>query len=342
LSKKNSPKQLQPIVGDLTLLQKTYQRLSAGFATADIYIATGEDQYEMIRTQLPEVPASNYILEPCRRDTAAAIGLAAARISKADPQAVMININSDHFIKDEAKYLRAIQLVEKLIAENPQRGVLIGVKPTYPETGYGYIKMGEEFKDEQEFKVYHIDSFKEKPDLETARTYFEQWEYLWNIGCFAWRVDVLLGLYQEFLPEMHGHLMNIQAAIGQGDEKAELEKEFTAIAPISMDYGIVEKARDLLVIPADFGWADIGHWSTVKDVMTEAEGQNITKGKIIEIGSKNNLAYSYSDKLIALVGVEDLLVVEHGDTILVCHKDKAQDVKKVVDELKARGMSEYI
>lgn len=350
LSKKNSPKQLQPIVGELTLLQKTYERLRGGFAAEDIYIATGQDQIEMIKQQLPAVPETNYILEPCRRDTAAAIGLAAARLSKLDPQAVMININSDHFIKDEAKYLRAIGLVEKLIEENSGRGVLIGVKPTYPETGYGYIKMGEESPrstgsgpaETGEFKVYHIDSFNEKPDLKTARLYFEQWEYLWNIGCFAWRVDTLLELYRQHLPDMHARLLSIRAALGTSDEQAVLEKEFSAITPISMDYGIVEKAADLLVIPADFGWADIGHWSTVKDVMTEAEGQNVTKGKVLEVSSKNNLAYSYSDKLIALVGVEDLLVVEHGDTILVCHKDRAQDVKKVVDELKAAGMNEYI
>lgn len=342
LSKKNSPKQLQPIIGDLTLLQNTYKRVSAGFAPADVYIATGDDQYAMIKAQLPEMPTENFILEPMRKDTAAAIGLAAIRLSKVDPQAIMININSDHFIKDEAKYLRTIGLVEGLINEDSSRGVLIGVKPTYPETGYGYIKMGEEYRDKGEFKVFNIDSFKEKPDLETAKEYFDQWEYLWNIGCFAWRVDVLLDLYKKHLPEMYEHLMNIKEAIGASNEKAITQEEFGAITPISMDYGIVEKAPNLLVIPADFGWADIGHWSTVKDVMTEVQGQNVTKGKIIQIDSKNNLAYSYSDKAIALVGVEDLLVVEHGNTILVCHKDRAQDVKKVVDELKSAGLDDYI
>lgn len=344
LSKKNSPKQLMPIVGELTLLQKTYERLLAGFKADDIYIATGRDQLESIQKQLPGIPSANFILEPMRRDTAAAIGLAAATIANVNPSEVMININSDHFIKDEAKYLRAIKLVEELILENPERGVLIGVNPTYPETGYGYIKMGEEVVGhaEKEFKVFNIDSFKEKPSLEAAMVYFEQWEYLWNIGCFAWRVDTLLGLYERFLPEMHGHLMAIKSALGGDAADSVMNIEFEAIAPISMDYGIVEKANNLLVIPADFGWADIGHWSTVKDVMTETANQNVIKGKVVEIDSKNNLAYSYTNKLIALVGVQDLLIVENGDTILVCHKDHAQDVKKVVDTLKEQGQHQYI
>lgn len=342
LSKKNSPKQLQPIVGDLTLLQKTYSRLAETFPKQDIFIATGNGQSEMIRQQLPELDTEQFILEPMRRDTAAAIGLAAVTIAKADPKAVMININSDHYIKDEDKYRRVIKLVEELINENPERGVLIGVNPTYPETGYGYIKMGDEVVEKGEFKAFEIEAFKEKPDLETAKEYFLQWEYLWNIGCFAWRVDRLLELYKIHLPEMHAHLVKIQEAIGTDREQEILEKEFAAIDPISMDYGIVEKAKDLIVIPADFGWADIGHWSTVKDVLTNHPEENVTKGQFIQVDSKNNLAYSYTNKLIALVGVSDLLVVENGDTILVCHKDKAQDVKKVVDQLAAQGLKEFI
>jgi mannose-1-phosphate guanylyltransferase len=342
LSKKNSPKQLMPIVGELTLLQKTYERLRQGFNSSDIYLSTGAAQVESIKLQLPELPDDHYIIEPCRRDTAAAIGLAAMTLAKKYPDEVMINVNSDHFIKDEAKYLRAIALVEEVISANPDHGVLIGVNPTYPEIGYGYIKMGEEVSDKGEFKIFDIDSFKEKPDLETAKIYFSSWEYLWNIGCFAWRLETLTELFKQLLPEMHQHLLTIQLAMETNEAQTILEHEFASITPISMDYGIVEKCEKLFVIPADFGWADIGHWSTVKDVLTEVQGQNVTKGKIVQIDAKNNLAYSYTDKLIALVGVEDLLVVENGNTILVCHKDKAQDVKKVVDQLAAEGLTDYI
>jgi mannose-1-phosphate guanylyltransferase len=342
LSRKNTPKQLQVILGDLTLLQKTYQRLRQEFSQNDIYIATGQDQAESIISQIPELLPSHLILEPMRRDTAAAIGLAAITIAKDFPNEVMININSDHFIKDEAKYLRAIHLVEKIISENSEHGVLIGVKPTYPETGYGYIKMGEELSDFGEFKVFNLDSFKEKPDLETAKIYFSEWEYLWNIGCFAWRVDVLLALFENHLPEMSQHLLAIQAAIGGEKYQETLSSEFSAINPISMDYGIVEKTNKLLVIPADFGWADIGHWKTVKDVLSEAETDNVTKGQVLTVDSKNNLAYSYTGKLIALVGVDDLVVVENGDTILVCTKERAQDVKKITDKLKEQGLEQFL
>ncbi len=239
-------------------------------------------------------------------------------------------------------YLAKIKLVDKIILANPGSGVLIGLKPTYPETGYGYIKMKEQVAVFDGVDVFSIDAFKEKPDLETAKLYFEQWEYLWNLGCFAWRADRFFALYEEFLPEIYKHLKTIQTAIGTPEELEVLQAEFSAIEPMAVEYGIIEKASELLVIPADFGWYDIGHWSTVKDVMTEVEGQNVTKGKVINVGSKNNLAYSYSGKVIALVGVDNLLIVEHGDTILVCDKDKAQDVKKVVEELKAQGLNEYI
>ncbi len=342
LSKKNMPKQLQQIVGDQTLLQKTYERLRTGFAAEDIYLATAAGQAEAIHEQLPDLPKDHLILEPCRRDTAAAIGLAAAKIHRDHPGEIVININSDHYIKDETEYLRVIGLAEKVLSEKPEAGVLIGVNPTYPETGYGYIKMGEEWKELDGTKVFEIAEFKEKPTMEKAQEYFERWEYLWNIGCFAFRTDHLLSLYEKFLPEMHGHLMAIQASFGTPEQEAVIEREFGQITPISMDYGIIEKAPQLLVIPADFGWADIGHWKTVKDMLSNVAEDNVTKGKVLAIDSQNNLAYSYTGKLIAMVGVKDMVVVENGDTILVCSKERAQDVKKVVDQLKAEGMDEYL
>ena len=159
----------------LTLLQKTYERLRNGFDTSDIYIATGEDQVNIIKQQIPSLDDDHLIIEPMRRDTAAAIGLAAVTLAKKFPTEVMINVNSDHFIKDEPKYLQAIALVEKLIIEKPKQGVLIGVNPTYPETGYGYIKMGSEIQSLNNFKVFEIEAFKEKPDLATANEYLSQW-----------------------------------------------------------------------------------------------------------------------------------------------------------------------
>lgn len=342
VSRKNTPKQVQSIVGDQTLLEKTYERLRGGFAAEDIFIATNQVQADLIKQQLTEVPLDNYIIEPSRRDTAAAIGLAVTKIHHQYPGEMIININSDHYVKDEAEYLKIIKLAEKALAEKPEAGVLIGVNPTYPETGYGYIKMGEEWKELDGTKIFEIAEFKEKPTLEKAQEYFERWEYLWNIGCFAFHTDYLLSLYQQLLPEMHSRLMAIEAAWGTPDQNAVIEREFNLIAPISMDYGIIEKAPKLLVIPADFGWADVGHWRTVKEVLSEKPSDNILKGNVIEVESSGNLVYGYSKKLVALVGVKDLVVIDTPDAMLICPQSEAQSVKQLVDKLKAEGMDEYL
>ncbi|MEI7498438.1 MAG: sugar phosphate nucleotidyltransferase [Candidatus Falkowbacteria bacterium] len=342
VSRKNTPKQTNAILGEKTLLEKTYDRLRRGFEPADIYIATNQAQAELIQQMIPELPADHYIVEPCRRDTAAAIGLAMSRVYSEDPNAVFVDIYSDHYIKDEADYLNKLRLAEKVLQQSPECGVLIGIKPTYPETGYGYIKMGEEWADIEKTKIFQIDAFKEKPDLETAQQYFEQWEYLWNIGCFMFRVDRLYELYRQHLPEMAAHLDVITAAWGKPNQAEVIVAEFEKIEPISMDYGIIEKASNLLVIPADFGWADVGHWRTVKEVLASEPKDNVLKGNVVEVNSEGNLVYSYTDKLITLVGVKDMVVIDMPDTLLICPQEKAQDVKQLVDKLKNLGEEQYL
>lgn len=342
VSRKHAPKQAKPIVGEETLLEKTFSRLRQGFPLEDIYLSTNRHQLDLIKKQLKDLPASNYIVEPAKRDTAAAIGLATVKIYKKNPKEIIININSDHYIKDEAEYLKVIKLAEKVVRANPESGVLIGANPTYPETGYGYIKMGEETGERGGIKIFKIDQFKEKPDLAQAKKYLKKWEYLWNIGCFTWRVDTLLNLYKEHLPRTHEILMAIMAGLGTAKEEAIIEKEFGKIEPISLDYGIIEKAPRLFVIPADFGWADVGHWRTVKDILSSSEGENITKGRVIDIDSRGNLVYSYSNKLVALAGVENMIIIETEDAILICPKDRAQEVKKIVEKLKEEGLEEYL
>lgn len=342
VSRKNSPKQVKPIIGKDTLLQKTFSRLRAGFPVNDIYVATNKDQLPLIKKQLRRLPAANYIIEPAKRDTAAAIGLALIKIYKEDSQAVIMNINSDHHIRNEKAYLKIIKLASRIIKERPAVGVLLGVNPTYPETGYGYIKMGREAAEIGGVKIFHIAEFKEKPNLARAKKYIEQWAYLWNMGCFAWRADTLLALYKEHLPGMYRILMRIHKALGSEEEEQVIAREFKKIRPISMDYGIVEKARKLVVIPADFGWADVGHWRTVKNVLSKKVGDNIIMGNVVEIDSRGNLVYSYSGKLIALAGVSNMVIIETKDAILVCPHERAQDVKKIVDKLKESGQDKYL
>lgn len=342
VSRKDVPKQSKPILKNQTLLLSTYKRLLKGFSPRDIYVATNINQVGSIKEQLPELKKSNLIAEPDKKDTAAAIGLAATILAKKNPREIFININSDHHIKNEEEYVRIIKLAEKTVKKYPDTGVLIGVKPNYPETGYGYIKMGKQATEIDKTKIFVIEAFKEKPDIKTAEEYVKQWEYLWNIGCFAWRADTLLTLYEKFLPSTYRILMRIQKSLGTKDEDKIIKREFSKIKPISVDYGIIEKAPKLNVIPADFGWADVGHWRTVKDILCPSKKKSVTIGKVMEIESEDNLIYNYSDKLIATVGVKGMVLIETNDAILLCPKDKAQDVKQIVKKLKEEGLTQYL
>jgi mannose-1-phosphate guanylyltransferase len=343
VSRKAAPKQTKPIIGKQSLIAKTYERLCSGFPKKDIFIGTGGEHIDLIKKDLKDFPSSNYIIEPMRRDTAAAIGLAAIYASQKNPKEILININSDHFVEKEKEYIRIIKLAEKIIRKKPDSGVLIGVKPTYPETGYGYIKMGEQAFEVNSDKIFKIEKFEEKPDQETAEKYMEGWEYLWNLGCFVFRVDTLLKLYQKYLPHMYRHLMKIKKAIGTLEEEEVLKSEFSKIEPISMDYGIIERATDLYVIPSDFGWADVGNWGTVKDILSQNGKKNIKKGKIVSVHSENNLLYNFTDKLVAVIGIKNMVFIETEDAVLLCPKNRAQDIKKIIDKIKnKKSLSKFL
>ncbi|OGF19748.1 hypothetical protein A3G56_02915 [Candidatus Falkowbacteria bacterium RIFCSPLOWO2_12_FULL_45_10] len=341
LSRHRHPKQIHPIIGDQTLLQKTYQRLRQGFAAQDIYVVTGKDYLETVSQQLPELPASQIISEPCKRDTAAAIGLAATWFYFRNPQEIIATVHADHFIDKEDEYLRLLRLAESVVKQHPDKGVLIGVKPTYPETGYGYIKMNSQFFSLGEQKVFLVESFVEKPDLTTARQYVSQWQYLWNPGYFIWRVDTLLRQYRRWLPEQYQAFVKINRALGTAQESKVIAREFAGIKPVAFDYGILESAQNLVVLPADFVFIDIGNWRTVKDVLTST-GAATNKGEVISLDSANNLIYNFSKRPVACVGVRDMIVVATDDVTLICHEESAQEVKTIVQKLKETGKEEYL
>ncbi|MFA6553321.1 MAG: sugar phosphate nucleotidyltransferase [Patescibacteria group bacterium] len=342
VSRKAKPKQIQPFVGNLTLLQKTFRRAKRGFRKSDIFVSTSYAQQKLIQRQIPELSRANYILEPAKRDTAAAIGLAAVAVAKRDPHAVMMLASSDHFVKNEKEYIRVARLAERLIKKNPEYSLLIGIKPTYPETGYGYIKINKVFKQAGDDEIFFAQKFVEKPNLETAKRYVKHWDYLWNSGIFCWRVDHLLQLFKTYLPKQYEILMRIQPAMGTPKESAVVKREFPKIIPISIDYGIMEKTKKILVIPASFDWADVGHWRTVRDILAKDPDENVTRGEHVTHDSHGNLLYSYSKKLIATAGLRDMIVIDMEDCLLVCPKDRAQDVKKIVEELERRKLKQYL
>ena len=347
VSRKNTPKQVQPFIDNDTLLQKTYKRIKKNFLDEDIFISANIKQYPLIKNQLFHFPEENFILEPEKKETAAAIGLSAVKLYKKDPQSIMVTVNSDAYIKNEEEYLRILSLAEKVVKEHPEQTVLIGINPTYPETGYGYIKMAAPaFRYPKEGggydEVFEVEKFVEKPNLETAQKYVSSWQYLWNPAVFVWNVETLLKLYSDFLPEIYEILMRIYHSLDREGEINVIKEQFAKIKPISIDYGIMEKIKKMLVIPADFGWADIGSWRAVKDVLS-AEKQNIIKGKFLGFESDNNLIYEYSkNKLVAAIGLKNFVVIDTEDALLICPEDKAQDVKNIVAKLKEEGKEEYL
>lgn len=342
VSRKNNPKQVQPFLDDDTLLQKTYARLKKGFDARDIYVSTMDEYCDSVREQLPQLSLDHIIAEPCKRDTAAAVGFAATKFYLHNPREIMVTVHGDHYIDNEKKYLQTLRLAIEAVNKYPDRGFLIGIKPTYPETGFGYIKMNSQFLSINDNKIFNIDKFVEKPDLVTAEQYISQWQYLWNPGYFIWRVDTLLSQYKKYLPDTYKIFAEINRALDTINEKKVVQKKFAEIKPIAFDYGILEKADNLAVIPADFKFTDIGNWRTVKDILLENKKLNITKGKTIVLDSSNNLIYNFTSNVVSATGLKDMIVVAVEDAILVCHQNNAQGVKKIVDKLKEMDLAQYL
>lgn len=342
VSRKASPKQVRPFLDGKTLLHKTYLRLLKGVPAENIYLSTNKSLFEEVRKEAPDLPEKNIILEPARRDTAAALGLALFKIYKRDSEGIFVYVNSDNFIKDETEYIRVLKLGEEIVQKFPEKTLLVGVKPAYPETGYGYIRAGKEFANFLGGAVYEAEEFVEKPNLETAKKFLERGNYFWNPTLIIGRVDNFLGLYEKHLPEMYGKLREIAGYFDTPQEEWVMERIFPEIVPVSIDYGILEKEREMLIMPADFGWMDIGHWRAIWEMSAETPADNVAVGRHIHIGSAGNLIYSTGKKLVATVGLQDMMIIETEDTIMICPKDRAQDVKKIVKKLEEDGLVEYL
>lgn len=338
VSRKSHPKQVLPILGGKTLLQRTYLRLRRGFGPDRIFVATAESLVAAVRTQLPELPKKNLSPEPMRRETAPALGLALLRIAARDPQASFVYVNADNFIRNEASFIRTLRAAERLVGQEPNKLVLIGVEPNYPETGYGYIKMGKRAA----HGAYVVERFVEKPDLARAKRFLAAGNYLWNPTLLVGRAAHMLGLYKKHLPAVYRHLMSIASALGTRRESAAIHRAFRAMPRETIDYGILEKEKSMVVIPANFGWVDVGHWRTVKEVLTPDPRGTLAVGEHVGIGSEGNLIYGFSGKLIATAGLKNMIIVETPDAILVCPREQAHDVKKLVAEIERRGLKKYL
>ena len=337
-SRQYLPKQFLSLTDDgKTMIQLTVERISSFVEMEDIFIATNRDYKKLAIEQLPGIPEQNILCEPVGRNTAPCIGLGAAYISKKYDDAIMLVLPSDHLIKFNKMYLTTLEDACG-IAERNSNLVTIGITPDYPETGYGYIKFDTHIT---EGRAYKVERFVEKPTLEVAKEYLATEEYLWNSGMFIWKVSSILDNMRLHMPDTYEKLMKIRESIGKSDEEAVLEQEFRSMESQSIDYGIMEKAEDIYILPGTFGWDDVGSWLAVERIKKSNEFGNVVSGNIITVNTKNCVIQG-DKKLIATIGLEDLIVVDTDDATLICAKDSAGDIKKVIENLKICNRDEYI
>ena len=333
------PKQFLSLTGDgETMLQKTFQRISGFVEPERIFVVTNGEYMPLVREQLPDVPEENLLAEPAPRNTAPCISLAAAVIAKRYGDATMIVLPADHLVRHEEICADVLLRAASAAAETDAL-VTIGITPTYPETGYGYIAFSR--AKNLPHGVYHVDSFKEKPDIETARIYVNSGDYLWNSGMFVWKTDVFLEAVRKYLPAAYAITEELQAACDTPDFEQVLQKRFPDMPSISVDFGILEKAEQICTIPGSFGWDDVGSWPALRRVAKTDTNGNYRDGDILTIGTKN-CVFSGREKLIAAVGLENIVVVDTEDALLVCGIDSAQNIKKITEMLREQGRGELL
>lgn len=340
LSRKRRPKQVLSLFGHNSLLQETVHRLDGIVPRNQTLIVTNRQQYRVISPQLPELTKENFILEPSPRNTAPCIGLAAIHIHHRDPDAIMLVLPSDHLIRDVDTFQKRIKQAVELIHRTDSL-VTLGIPPTRPETGYGYIQFDSASEDLPE-GVYHVKTFAEKPDLSTAERFVLAGDFYWNSGIFIWRASRILAEMEEYMPEAYHQLSHIASAFGTKNLPHILRSRFSRIRPISIDYGIMEVSRGpIVMLSGDFGWSDVGSWNELYHISEKNTNGNVTLGETVSVDSKNNYIYS-PDKVTAVIGLSDILVVNTPNATLICPRNRAQDVKTVVDKLHKEGRTKYL
>lgn len=339
-SRTHLPKQFLNISGNKSMIQQTIARLERLIPIQQIFIVTNELYAELIRAQIPHLPHDNIIIEPVGRNTAPCVGLASLIIEEKYPDSTMVVLPSDHIIENEDGFVRILQTAVE-VAQEDESLVTLGIKPTYAETGYGYIETAAQWSVVNELEVYKVEKFVEKPDQERAVAYLKNGNFYWNSGIFIWKVSVIRHYIKELMPEMHDVLETMKRAFSSGLRDEVIKAEFNKIPDQSIDYGIMEKARSIYMIPCIFGWDDVGSWTALDRINNRDENGNVIKGNILNIDTKRCIIES-NGKLIATLGIEDLIIVDTEDVTLICTKDKAQEVKLLLKELRTQKLEHYL
>ncbi len=339
LSRVKYPKQLISLAGEQSLVQQTVHRLAGLIPPRRILVVTAASQADAIRQQLPQIPTQNILVEPVGRNTAPCIALAALYLKKLDPKAVMAVMPADHLIQHTDEFKQALLMAASL-ANADDCLVTLGVEPRSPHTGYGYILLADEIAPLARLKAYKVKAFTEKPEFAKAKKYVAAGA-LWNSGIFVWRSEVILAALERHLPDIYKPLLGIEPALGIPQQESSLAGVYPRLPSISIDYGIMEKYSNTVVVKGDLGWNDVGSWTSLREVLPADDNGNVTLGEHLGLDSKNIILHS-PHKPVATIGLENIIIVETEDVLLVCDADRAQDIKQMVDMLKNKGLEEYL
>lgn len=343
ISRKETPKQLLPLLGKETLFQSTVARLETLFPPERILVVTVEEQAREMQKQAPAIPAENYLIEPAPRGTASVVALAAAVLQTRDPQAVMVVQTADHFIRNRDLFTYLINAALDVARENYL--ITLGITPTYPSTGYGYIQQGAPLDGDYKYPVYVVERFKEKPDEETAQKLLRSGDHSWNSGMFVWSVGTILAEIERQMPELFEAVSKIATAWGTPGQNDALQTHWYDLQTQTIDYGVMEKASRVAVLPAGgLGWSDVGSWDSLFEVLLPDMNGNVSSNtQHLALDTHSTLVYSKNDeRLVVTIGLDDMVIVDAGDVLLVCKVDQSQKVKDVVEHLKKHHQEKYL
>lgn len=342
VSRKKHPKHILPLLGERTLFQGTVDRLEGLLSPDHILVVTASGQARILKKQAPQIPENNFLVEPEPRGTAAVVGLAGILLRDRDPEAVMLVLPSDHFIRNRDLF----QLVIRAAVQIARKDYLVtlGITPTFAATGYGYIQRGRPLLEESAYPAYRVRKFKEKPTAAQARSMLSDGNHSWNSGMFIWRADRILDEYARQLPELKRALERIGSAWSTVQQQAVLESVWPGLKTVTIDYGIMEHAERVVVLPAGgLEWSDVGSWDSLFDVLIpDEDGNVVVNSHHLSMETHNSLVYGSHEKLIVTIGVDDLIIIDTPDAMLVCRKDQAQQVRQIISKLKNSDRNHYL
>jgi len=341
-SREKKPKHLLDIVSEKTIIRETVDRIKQLIPAENILVVTGKKHARDLIRQLPDIPVPNIIIEPVGRNTAACIGLAALYVRRKASGDIMVVLPSDHAIADTLKFIDTIQAATKAAGRNDHL-ITLGITPASIQTGFGYIERAELFDKIDEQEIFRVKSIREKPDFHQASEFVQNGNFYWNSGMFVWKTSVILDAINRWLPDLYAGLMKIDRALGSSKEAVVTPRVYKKLASISIDYGVMEKAENVLMLKGNFGWSDVGSWDALWEISAKDVHGNVAlnSSRVISANTEGSLIYN-PRKLTALIGVKDLIIVETKDALLICKKGCSQDVKAVVEKLEQEKRKEYL